>query len=471
MAMVFGARVLMLSVALVLAGSALVTAGTVTAGDGDIEVLEMSAESRFPDGIRFTITVRSTDEIDDIRVIFRKVGGPRGSAYRVFEFEPGTLITADAFLKGAGNNYIPPGTKIEYSFEIRDKGGGVHRTPDQEFIYDDIRFEWQTVSDGLITVYYSEADGEDMAQTVLEAAQGALERMAPTLGIEPIEPLRIVTYSNYTNMESAIPFRSQAVRDQLRTEGIAFTDERVLLVHSRDASVKGTVAHEFIHLLVAEATGRANAVVPSWLNEGLAESGNEFAGEDYAAALRYGAETGQLNPLWYQRTFVGTPEQIIIAYGQGESVVNYLISEYGARSIARLLKTIRVTLDIDEALQEVYGFDQHGLDAQWREAIGLEPLPTPESPEAKSQPVPATENPPTPTAKPTKIPTAVFSPAPEDTPPPNTAGSGQDRKASGGCNAPIGGADQGAVTDPALPLLLGGLLAMLVYRRSRPGSP
>ena len=212
----------MLLAALVLAAAALVTASTVTAGDGDIEVLEMSAESRFPDGIRFTITVRSTDEIDDIRVIFRKVGGPRGSTYRVFEFEPGTLVTGDAFLKGSGNNYLPPGTKIEYSFEIRDKGGGVNRTADQEFIYDDIRFEWETVSDGLITVYYSEADGEGMAQTVLEAAQGALERMAPTLGIEPIEPLRIVTYSNYRNMASAIPFRSQAVRDQLRTEGIAF---------------------------------------------------------------------------------------------------------------------------------------------------------------------------------------------------------------------------------------------------------
>ena len=454
-----------------LAAALLVTASTVIAGDGDIEVLEMSAESLFPDGIKFEITVRSTDEIDDIRVIFHKVGGPPGSAYRVFEFEPGTHVTGDTLLKGAGNDYLPPGTKIEYSFEIRDKGGGVHRTADQEFIYDDIRFEWQTVSDGLITVYYSEADGEDLARTVLEAAQGALERMAPALGIEPIEPLRIVTYRDYSNMASAIPFRSQAVRDQLRTEGMAFTDERVLLVHSRDAGVTGTVAHEFIHLLVAEATGRANDVVPSWLNEGLAESGNEFAAEDYGAALRYGIETGQLNPLWYQRTFVGTPEQIIIAYGQGESVVNYLISQYGAGSMARLLKTLRTTLDIDEALQEVYGFDQHGLDAKWREAIGLDPLPTPDSPEARSQPGPATRKPPTPTPKPTTAPTAVISPAPEHTPAPDTAGSAQDTKPSAGCNLPTGGLQQESSTDPALLVLTGGLLAMMVYRRSRPGSP
>ncbi|MFQ6030984.1 MAG: hypothetical protein ACE5Q6_26260, partial [Dehalococcoidia bacterium] len=127
--MVLDVRALMPLLALVLAGMSLVTASTVTAGDGDIEVLKMSAESRFPDGIRFEITVRSTDEIDDIRVIFRKVGGPPGSAYRVFEFEPGKLVTGDAFLKGSGGaNYIPPGTKIKYSFEIRDKGGGVHRT-------------------------------------------------------------------------------------------------------------------------------------------------------------------------------------------------------------------------------------------------------------------------------------------------------------------------------------------------------
>ena len=52
----------------------------------------------------------------------------------------------------------------------------------------------------------------------------------PVLGIAPTEPLRIVAYNNYRHMSSALPFRSQAVQEQLQTQGMAFSDEQVLLV-------------------------------------------------------------------------------------------------------------------------------------------------------------------------------------------------------------------------------------------------
>ena len=179
-------------------------------------------------------------------------------------------------------------------------------------------------------------------------------------------------------MSSALPFRSQAVREQLQTQGMAFSTERVLLVHGFDATVKGTVSHEFTHLLVAEAAGRAYAQVPAWLNEGLAEYGNIDPTDNYDGALRYGIFTRRLKPLWYQDAFSGTPDDIIIAYGQGRSVVSYMIGQYGKEKMVELFQVLRSTLNIDSALQQVYGFDQYGLDTEWREAIGIDPLPPPE---------------------------------------------------------------------------------------------
>ena len=79
------------------------------------------------------------------------------------------------------------------------------------------------------------------------------------------------------------------------------------------------------------------------------------------------------------------PEDILIAYGQAYSVVRYLVSEYGEASIAELFKEFQDTRDIDEALQLVYGFDQRGLDAEWRQSVGLEPLADPE-PEVEEKP-------------------------------------------------------------------------------------
>lgn len=355
------------------------TSTVIRADEGNIQVVDAKAESQFPDGIRFSVTASSVDEIDDIRVFFSKVDQKGLSAYRSVDFEPGTNVFGESLLpSGSGGDYFPPGTMIEYSFEVRDKAGGVVRTESQEFVYQDNRFEWETVVEDLITVYYYGEYVRERAETVLDAAKQNLEKMLPVLGIAPTEPLRIVSYNNYRHMAPALPFRSQAVSEGLQTQGMAFSAERVLLVHGFDPTVTGTVSHEFTHLLVGEAAGPASSQVPSWLNEGLAEYGNIDPTDDYDAALRYGVFTRRIKPLWYQGAFGGTPEDIIIAYGQARSVVAYMINTYGEERMASLFPVLRRTLDIDAALLEVYGMDQFGLDSAWREFLGLEPLPSPE---------------------------------------------------------------------------------------------
>ena len=362
-----------------LAGLAFSTSAATQADEGKIKVLEAKAESQFPDGIKFSVFASSADEIDDIRVFFSKVDLQGITAYRSVDFEPGNSVVGQTVLpSGSGGDYFPPGTKIEYSFEVRDKAGAVVRTQSQEFVYQDNRFEWDTVVEDLITVYYYGEYVQDRAVVVLEAAKQNMDKMLPVLGITPTEPLRIVSYNNYRHMSSALPFRSQAVSEGLQTQGMAFSNERVLLVHGFDETVTGTVSHEFTHLLVGEAAGPAISQVPSWLNEGLAEYGNIDPTDDYDAALRYGIFTRRIKPLWYLNSFGGTPEDIIIAYGQGRSVVQFMIDSWGQERMAALFPVLQRTLDIDQALLEVYGMDQFGLDSAWREALGLEKLPSPE---------------------------------------------------------------------------------------------
>ena len=451
----------------------LIGAGTVahlataslSADDAGIEVTKFSAESQFPDGIRFHIEARSNDEIDEIRVFFRLLGGSLGSAYRAVDFEPGTSVTGEAtLLSGTGGKFIPPGTILRYSFEVRDKGGGLHRTGDQEMMYTDGRFDWETASSDLITVFYYDGDAEK-AKGVLDAASQAMERMAPVLGLESSDPMRILTYSDYSDMLPAIPFRSQATREQLITEGLAFAEQRVLLVFNPGDSAKGTVAHEFTHLLVAQAAGRGHRQIPAWLNEGLAEYGNIDPSFSYDGALRRAIESGRLNPLWYQRTFVGKPSDIIAAYGQASSVVQHMISRHGNGKMAELMRAMHATQDIDKALGQVYSLDQHSLDAEWRDALGLEPLapaeeatpvpptsqPTP-SPEAPIKGLTVTPPPRTP-ATPTAIPIL-----PTEAPAVVQEQSQQEESRSSGCGASL---NHGGVYDLALIALLAGPLAGL----------
>ena len=463
-----------------LAAVVLVPIGSALADEGDIEVLDVGAESQFPDGVKFSIIAQSSDEIDEIRVFFRKIGQTGLSTYRAVDFEPGKLVTGESILSSSGGaDYFPPGTHIQFSFEVRDKAGGVYRTPEQDFVYNDNRFEWLTVSSDLITVYYYGEYVEQRAKTVLEAAEQSMEIMVPLLGIEPTEPLQIVSYNNYRHMSSALPFRSQAVREQLQTVGLAFDSVRVLLVHGFDATVKGTVSHEFTHLLVAEAAGRARSQVPAWLNEGLAEFGNIDPTDNYEAALRYGIYTRRLKPLWFQQAFSGSPDDIIIAYGQGQSVVNFLVTRFDPAKMAELFKALDKTLDIDSALQQVYGFDQYGLDTEWRKAIGLEPLPPPgvldqqlqeseAAAPAEEALSPASAATPEVAEEPTSTPEPTPSPEPS---PVASIGDESDVPSSpGGCNAPVHGETGPVSVALGSMLLIGaplGLLSFGAYRRQR----
>ena len=457
-------RLIFFLLALGLVSAILVPSAIVHGDGGDIEVVDGGAESQFPGGIRFFVTARSSEVIEEIRVFFTVMGRSGPSAYRILEFEPGKEVTGESILRSAGAGaYIPPGTELNYSFEVRDKSGAVFRTSGQEFVYIDNRFDWLTVSSDLITVFYYGEYVESRAQTVLQAAEESFNLMVPVLGIEPTEPLRIVSYNNYRHMSAALPFRAQAVREQLQTQGMAFTPERVLLVHGFDPTVKGTVSHEFVHLLVAEAAGSGYTRVPAWLNEGLAEYGNIDPTDDYPSALRYGIYTRRIKPLWFQTTFGGTPDDIIIAYGQGRSVVQYMISRYGEGSIAELFAAIRVTLDIDEALEQVYGFDQHGLDSLWRNAVGLEPLPPPQELnrqlEKSRTAVPETA--------PTPEPAAVMESIPTTAPTQAASLNEEQGQTSSGCSAPIHGQNGSAPIGLASLLLLGAPLALLSFRGLR----
>ena len=355
-------------------------AGLAQAQESEIKIVHHSVETNFPTDVKFYVEVAGPDEIEEVRVVMKTIGQTTRSAYRQVEFQPGSTINGEAELLTGGNNYVPPGTRLAYYFQVTDKAGRTLRTEDEVFVYLDTRFDWFTVSEGIITVYYNNPLVESRAQHVLETALASMAITGPVLGINPDQPLHIVTYHNYQDMIGALPFRSQATSQQLITQGMAFDEERVLMVHSGDRSVTGTTAHEFVHLLVGDALGRAYSRAPAWLNEGLAEYGSRHSGdhEIMSGYLERAIDRGNVRPLWHLGSYSGTPDEIIYAYAHGESVVTFMVQEYGEEKMAELMQALTRTFDIDEALMLVYGFDQHGLDTAWRQEIGLEPLPHPE---------------------------------------------------------------------------------------------
>ena len=363
----------------------------------------------------------------------------------------------------------------------------------------DARFEWEVVSRGPIHVYYH-GPVQVRAERLAEAAQESMEMMGPITGSEIETPIVVTLYNNNAEMIGAVSARSATISRELITEGQAFFDHSVVLVLSGSRDI-GTLTHELTHILVGRAAGGSTALVPLWLNEGLAEFGNLDKGLSYVYFLDWAVDTQRLIPFTRLQSFPGDPNLVIVSYGQSRDFVEYLIETYGADKIAETLASIAEGRSGDIAIRNIYGKTVQQLDNEWRDKIGADPYvpptptPTPEAEatetsgyklltltpveggiavgEAGTEPTPEptiTPVPPTPTAIATEAPEAPEAPEvlvkatvePTEQPAPEEDSTDEPTSSGGLCNSNGNGPLEASA------LLIAGLLAsVFVFRRNR----
>ena len=484
-----------------------------SAAEETLEVTASSITSEFPFGFRIKVEAKGENEITSVavrlRIGQRKTGAfdylcPAGSlAARTGlpcdGLEPARVVDGELFWRtNTSARFIPPGTIIHYNFEIEDSEGARLETEQQDFTYHDPRFEWVEVSDGPVTVIYHSVLVKKRAEIVLNAITTTLATMGPILGAGAEEPIRVTMYNNVKEMLEALPPKSQAISRELMTEGQAFSDVGTLLVLGGGRLAKGTASHEVTHILVHRAGDSIFRRIPPWLNEGLAEYGNIDPGYSYDIALDFAVNTGRLLPIMHMRAMPGDPEQVIIFYGQGRSIVRFMIREFGADKMKHLMAALKSGTNMDDALLEVYGHRLLELDNLWRESVGAPAYVLPERGRARPTPIPQrvilpyslTPQPggeaigarsadptvtPTPTAAPTLEPAPTAAPIPSATAAPTAPPAPtlqpdelEEPGASGAsCLAPTNG-EAGAFDLAGAGLVLG--LVGLALRKRRKGE-
>jgi hypothetical protein len=356
-----------------------------------INVISYSVESQFPEGMTFKLDVESDIRIDDVRVTF-EIGNRGTSQYAYLDLDQTNrpLVNGELFHRTNSNDrYIPPGSMINYWFEITDENGDTHFTEPVSWRFDDARFEWEEVTLGSVTILYH-GPVRTRAERLAEAAIESLGIMGPVTGSETETQITMTLYNNNAEMIGAVVVRSLAASRELITEGQAFDSESVVIVLAGRSDI-GTATHEMTHILVARAAN-SSGNVPLWLNEGLAEYGNLDQTVSYERFLEWAAGTDRLILLKNLRSFPGDPNLTLVAYGQSRSVVKFMVDEYGKAKMAQLLATLGGGSNISNALDIVYGFNLTGLENLWRASIGAEPYiePTPDpTPTLAAEPTPA----------------------------------------------------------------------------------
>ena len=349
----------------------LLTASSVSAAGGDIKVIDTGEEVDFPGNVDLSVTAEGDSDIVEVRLFYRTVGS-RVWAYAYPDFMPANRVTASLNLTGEVSSYLPPGTEVEYYYEIRDAQGNVLRTDPTVVEYEDTRFDWTEVKIGPLTLrYYDQSDLR--VRGVVRNLESDLARLQTLLQLEQPNEIKGVIYARRSHTLDAFPQQSRTTTEQQIFQGFAFPERNLFLGLGMD---RGLIVHETAHLLLGQAMSDRALPTPAWLDEGFASY------MDPSVKIFSGARlSSQTNPLRAMGAVTGTPHSIGIFYQKSLSVVAFLIDEFGEPNFQSFIAQLSRGGTVDASLTDVYGFNVDGLDARWAGQPSVSQPPAPSAPE------------------------------------------------------------------------------------------
>ncbi len=349
---------------------------------GEIIVTANTYEYSFSEQIVFRLAAESSSQIKDITLVYR-IGDANVTNSAHPEFSPAKRVEAEhAWRLQRGE--IPPGSDIEYAWRMEDANGNALETEPVTFTYMDDRFTWQSLEQGMVVMYWYGAD-QAFGQRLLDIAVESLARLEENVGVELEKPVKIIVYQSKADMQEALISQGAVYEEQIITLGVVVAPDIVLLLGAQP-DVDVTIAHELTHVVVGLATDNPYADIPAWLNEGLAMYNEGELRSANAQALRRAIRENRLLSVRSLTSMTGNPDEVNLFYGEVYSVVEFLLETYGKEKMSELLSVFKEGSLADDALMEVYGFDQDELDARWRESIGAPPRGQAEGTEGAGEP-------------------------------------------------------------------------------------
>jgi hypothetical protein len=335
-----------------------------------ISVLRNEAVSRFPDSITFSLEASSPNSVTGVELEFgtdAKVCGESTDRISPDEFTPGTTSAADWTWDLRRTGALPPGTTVWWRWIIRDGSGEEVTTPDQSLVIEDTHHPWTERTAGPLHLYWYSGEAS-FADALLQAGQRALAAIRASTDIDFDGDVRVFIYEDSQAMQSATLFAPGW------SGGLAFPQHSAVLIAIAPDELewgKRAIAHELTHLVVGHHTFSCLESTPAWVDEGLAMY-NEGEPDSWSAAIL--EEAIRQNTLLPVRSlsqgFSNDPDLANLAYAQSQSLVAYLVEQFGPERMVQLLDEFRNGTPEDLALTAVYSFDRGGLEAAWREHIG-----------------------------------------------------------------------------------------------------
>jgi hypothetical protein len=342
-----------------------------SAQDSALVLHDQSVEIDFPQQITFNLNIDSPEPVERIELRYQPEFSEAASAERP-DFEQGSTSIDTSYALDLRTRYLPPGINVDYRWIITLENGQTLETEQQRFFFIDNRYDWQVNSEDLVSIYYYDG-GSGFGDLAMDVTNRTIERFGSDFDVQIDEPIHIVIYGSVGDFQDALPYNSPEWIGGFADPGQNLIVAGISPGDGAASEMGRMLTHEVIHLLVAQATWNPFNSAPRWLDEGLAINYQEVREERFRRVLDLAVNEGRLIPLPALRSsFPSDPDLAIQSYAQSESVVEFLIEEYGHDAIASILDAYRQGVSHGDAVIEGMGMTLQEIDEEWRDWLDYE---------------------------------------------------------------------------------------------------
>jgi hypothetical protein len=400
----------------------------------------LSTTINFPNFLTFNLNAQAPVVIERAEVVYHVEALTCGTATAIgiADLTPASDLDVswEWDLRDAGG--IPVGARVTYHWLLTG-AGRTFETDEQTLTFEDPRFEWRIIT-GEHTRLKWYAGDDDFARDLLSVADAGIRQLQTTTGVLPANLVEVRIYETAEAMRETVLFSPEWAG------GIAFPNHGLVAMGINRFNIswgRDAMVHEMTHVVMGQSTFRCGSSLPAWFDEGLAVFNESSVAPAFTSALNNAIENdAAFTVRGIAGAFPSTEDGAILAYAQSQSVVSFLMNQFGSAKMNQMLTAFGELGTIDRALQAAYGFDTDGLDAAWRSFVGLparsgpatiepELIPTIPPLGLPGQPTPTPSEGTTPTPSPSLsvTPTPTFVPTLEPTPTPSPSSPG-----GSGCN-------------------------------------
>lgn len=333
-----------------------------------VEILTSSVSYVFGESLTFQATLDSKEPIQEVQVLFNSANGQfSGTGKAELLSNRDYVYTHDL-----ESSLLQPFSRVDYRFQVLLENGDLVNTSERSFFYNDNRFDWNTVNEGVLTIHLDRQE-KDFSGELFEVGRLALDRITE-LGVEaPQEAVEIYVYSSAASMQQALDLIGPGW-----AAGHADPELGVILVTlpqgpEQRRVMEQRVPHELMHVMLYRELGTGYERLPAWLSEGLATAAELYPNPDYQVLLEDARREGKLLPFsTLCPVFPRETSQTLLAYAQSGSFVRYLENRFGSEGIQALFDAYATGETCEEGVLAATGQPLKKLEREWRQQVFAE---------------------------------------------------------------------------------------------------